>query len=284
MNKEIKENEYIGKESLIDIINEQLQKNNNDESGNHNPCKFYPSAAGSCSRKIVYSMMDYPKEGFDSRVLMIFENGTYMHNRIEHLLGDTGLMIAPELSFEKKEWRISGRSDAIIHNFLPHKSSNNIITLKEPIYEKDEEGNSVRDEKGNKTLLDEDIIYVGPDNDVMIVELKSISESGFNWIKKRGAKDNHIKQLQLYMYLTGIRMGMLLYENKNTQEMKEFFIEYDEKIAQEVVDQIIFVNKCVDENTLPPKEFDRTDFDCRYCDFKNICWPVKNEYSLDDVL
>jgi CRISPR/Cas system-associated exonuclease Cas4 (RecB family) len=275
--------DYMNMSSLTQIIHTQMKKNNEEESKKHNPCKFYPSSAGMCSRRIVYGMMDYPKEDFDGRVLMIFDNGTYMHNRIESVLEDTGLMIAPELSFKKEEWRVSGRSDAVIYNFLPHKSSSNIITLREPIYDLDEDGSHKRDEDGNRIITGYKDLYEGPDNDVMIVELKSISESGFNYLN-RGPKDNHKRQLHLYMYLTGIRAGMLLYENKNTQELKEFIIEYDEELAKEVVEQIIMVNKHVDENKLPEKEYNRTDFECRYCPYKNICWPVKNEFSLDDVL
>ena len=276
--------EYKNKTSLITIIHAQMKKENEAEKGKHNPKKFYPSSAGMCSRRIVYQMMGFPGDDPDGRLLLIFENGNYYHNRIETVLGNTGLLIAPELSFKKEEWRISGRSDAVIYNFLPHESSDNIITLTEPIYQLDDSGEAVRDEDGHRIETGTKTLFTGPDNDIMIVELKSISDSGFKYLDRTGGKDTHKKQLQLYMYLTGIKIGMLLYENKNTQEMKEYILPYDPVLAQEVVDQIILVNKCVDEGTFPDKEYDQLSFECRYCPYSNICWPIKNQFVIEDVM
>jgi CRISPR/Cas system-associated exonuclease Cas4 (RecB family) len=274
---------YYGRTSLTEVIHEQIRLNNQEESDNHDPCKFYPSSAGKCSRAIVYQMMGYEQEELDPRILLIMANGDMFHYRMESLFKDTGLLIAPELAFEKPEWRISGRSDAVIRNFLPHEPSNNIIKLYQPVYQLDEKGKPVRDERNKKIKIGEELIYEGPDNDVMIVELKSISAKGFENLE-RFPRVYHFKQLQLYLYLTGIKVGMLLYENKNTQELKEIYIPYNEEIAKEVVDQIILVNKCIDEGTLPPKEYEQNDFECRYCPYSHICWPLKNKYSLDDIL
>lgn len=274
--------EYYGETSVVNILHKQLAKNNESEKGKHNSCKFYPSSAGMCSRRIVYQMMGYPQETPDGRVLMIFANGNGMHSRIEDMLGETGLLISPEFSFKKDEWRISGRSDAIINNFLEHTPSSTIIKLDEPIYELDHEGKERRDKSGHRIQTGVKTIYEGPDNDVMILELKSISDKGFGYLGTTG-KDEHRRQLHLYMYLTGIRVGMLLYENKNTQEMKEFLVPYDPEFAQTVIDQIILVNKCIDEGTIPEKEYDNLSFQCRYCPYNSICWPIKNQYSLDDM-
>lgn len=276
-------NEYIGRDSIIQIIHEQMVKNNLAEAEKHNPEKFYPSSAGKCSRAIVYQMLGYKQEDFDGRTLLIFENGNGMHSRIEEILDHTGLLIAPEFSFEKPEWRISGRSDAIVHNFLPHETSGNIIRLEEPVYKIDLDGNYVRDENGNKEKEYDKLVYEGPDNDVLIVELKSIGDSGFNYLSK-GPKREHVLQLTLYMYLTGIRAGMLLYENKNTQHMKEFYIPYDVETAREIVNQVKYVNDFVDRRELPPREYDQTDFQCRYCNYNKYCWPATNTYTLDDIL
>ena len=275
------ENKYIGRESLIEIIHEQMKENNLIEADKHDPCKFYPSSAGKCSRAIVYQMLGYKQAEFEGRTLLIFENGNSMHNRIESILGQTGLLIAPEFSFEKPEWRISGRSDAIIKNFLPHEPSNNIIKLLEPVFLTDENGNTIR-ENNNKIKVEDRLIYEGPDNDVMIVELKSISDKSFGYLKE--GKLEHQLQLNLYMYLTGIRMGMLLYENKNTQEMKEYFVPYNVDLAKIIVSQILYVNDFVNRKELPPREFERSDFQCRYCGYKDECWPVKNIYYLENII
>lgn len=295
-------NKYIGSTSIVGILHDHLLGKNKYDP-NRDVCKFYPSSAGRCCRSITYQMLGYkPKADKDPRILMIMENGTYMHNRIEHMLDETGLMIAPELSFKKEEWRISGRSDAVVKNFLPHTPSETIITIQEPEYKKDENGRSIKDEGGNRIIEKYKHLYTGPDNGVIIVELKSISSKGFKYAPKK----DHLLQLHLYMYLLGIRMGMLLYENKDTQEMKEIFVPYDEELAKEVVSQVMKVNLYVDKYKLPEEEFQakysyfmvdgqlpeflqgdlparegqETDFQCLYCDYKHHCYPERNTYDV----
>lgn len=263
---------YSGRKSIIEMLHEQMQKNNQAEAHKHNPCKFYPSSVGKCLRAIVYQMQGYESKGMEGRILLILENGTYFHERIEKLFGATGTLIVPELPIRRPELRLSGRSDAVIKNILPHTPSENIIKLHAEVL------------KPDNTEPELELVYEGPDNDVILVELKSISDSGFNYLSK-GAKEAHIMQLQLYMHLTGIKQGCLLYENKNNQEMKEFFIGYDPVMSQKIIEKIIAANKHVDDVTLPEREYQRTDFECRYCDFREICWPVQNKYaSLDDVI
>jgi CRISPR/Cas system-associated exonuclease Cas4 (RecB family) len=173
-------------------------------------------------------------------------------------------MIAPELSIFSEELNISGRSDAIVQNYLPHEKSQDIITLKNPAGE---------------------VVYEGPESEILIIELKSINQRGFDWVvKKNEQKEEHELQLQLYMYLTGIKQGIVLYENKNKQELAEFPVKYDQKKIDYIVDKIKKINKHVEENTLPPREYVKTDFECRYCDYQDICWPKRKTYNLSDVL
>ena len=262
------ENKYYGHKSVIEILHEQIKVNNEEESKKHDPCKFYPSSVGKCLRAIVYQMQGYKAQEADARFLFICDNGTYFHERLEALFDTTGLLIAPEVSFKMPELRLSGRTDAIIKNFLEHESSNNIIKL----YKEDKETQK------------QDLLYEGSDNDIIIVELKSINDSGFNYLDRKGPKEAHVMQLMLYMHLTGIKQGMLLYENKNDQKLKEFFIGYDSVLAEKIMKKIHLANKHVDEKTLPPKEYEPSDFECRYCEYRNLCWPVKNKVTIEGLI
>lgn len=270
------DNKYFGRTSLIEILHEQIIENNKQESDKHDPCKFYPSSVGKCLRAIVYQMQGYVGAQPDGRLLLICDNGTYFHERIEKLFESTGLLIAAEVSFKVPELRLSGRTDAIIRNFLDHKSSSNIIKLYRTVKE-------INEETGEEIERDE-LVYEGPDNDVIIVELKSISDSGFKYIERTGPKQAHVMQLMLYMHITGIKQGLILYENKNDQRMKEFFIGYDPEMAEKIMNKIRLANKHVDEGTLPEKEFQRTDFECMYCEYKDLCWPVKSKITIEDIM
>lgn len=247
----------------IKIINEHLvekqKKNQRPKVEN-----FYPSSVGVCSRAIVYSMIGYPKKIPDERALLIFENGHSFHNRMEKIFRDAGVLIADELPIKNAELKISGRSDAII---------------RDPEY-------VAKDGESTITLLgfNGEALYEGVRDAVIIVELKSINDNGFsNRLSK--PKPEHVRQLQLYMHLTGLKRGILLYENKNNQNLKEFEVPYDADIASEVINKIKNVHTHVENKTLPDKEYERSSFECRYCDYKEICWPnnrVSN--SLDNVL
>lgn len=248
--------------SVINIINNHLVEKQKKSA--RIPDKFYPSSVGLCNRAIIYQMMGYPKKTPDERVLLIFENGHGFHNRMEKLFRDAGVLIADELPIKSEELKISGRSDAII---------------KDPEY-------IVGDDDPSISLagFNGETLYEGPRDAVIIIELKSIGDNGFNRLT-REPKLEHVKQLQLYLHLTGLKRGVLLYENKNTQELKEFKVDYDPVIAEEVIHKVKTIHAHMTDGTIPEKEFDRSSFECRYCDFKDICWPNNRvEASLDGVL
>ncbi len=188
-----------------------------------------------------------------------------------------GIMIAPELKLKDEELRISGRSDAIIWNFLKQEEGpidgDREIELYKPVY----------DNNGIET--GEELVYKGWASDVLIVEFKSAKERSYEeYTPKTKPQKKHEMQLQLYFYLTGIRAGLVYYENKNTQDQKYYYVQYNQKIVDEIVSDIKFVIQHIDQGTLPEREFQPTSFDCRYCDFRDICHPVINTYNLDEII
>lgn len=275
-------NEKYGDANLIDMVHKFLTEENQQrqqqryEDGRIG--KFYPSSVGNCKRKIAYQMMGYPGKPIPGRNLMIMDNGTYFHERMEDTFNRMGIMIAPELKLKDPELRISGRSDAIIWNFLKKEGEvypdDEVIKLYQPV--KDAEGNDTDEQE---------LVYEGLASDVLIVEFKSIKSKGYNdYVPKTKPQKKHEMQLQLYFYLTGIRQGMVYYENKDTQEQKYFHVTYNQSIIDEIVQDIKFVIEHIDQGKLPEREFQPTSFDCRYCDFRDICHPVSNNFNLDDII
>ena len=88
-----------------------------------------------------------------------------------------------------------------------------------------------------------------------VFELKSIKQEQFNKLARPMLE--HIYQAYVYMYMTGIPRAVILYENKNNQDLKEFVIERDEKIMNKVLTKIKSIIKYVTEyeskRALPPK-------------------------------
>lgn len=233
--------------------------------------KYYPSSVGQCRRKVAYQMMGYPGKPKDGKSNLILDNGTSFHNRMEKYFEDMGIMIAPELRLKDEQLRISGRSDAIIWNFMKREEpevDHNIY-----LYKPSDDDNN-----------EDELVYEGPASDVLIVEFKSIGSKGWGYLPKTKAKKEHEMQLQLYFYLTGVRHGMVYYENKDTQEQKYYMVEYNQSIVDQVIADIKFIIGCIDNGKLPDREFTPSDFQCRYCDFRDICHPVTNAYNLEDLI
>lgn len=273
-------NEKYGDANLVDMVHQFLveedQANQQKRYEDGRIGKFYPSSVGKCKRMIAYQMMGYPGKPKQGRNILILNNGTYFHERMEATFERMGIMIAPELKLKDEELRISGRSDAIIWNFMKKPDEviedDKVIKLYKPSY----------DEEGNET--GEELVYEGLASDVLIVEFKSSKEKSYNdYIPKTKPDKKHEMQLQLYFYLTGIRAGMVYYENKNTQDQKYYYVTYNKAIVDEIVADIRFVIAHLDNGTLPEREFQPTSFECRYCDFRDICHPVMNNYNLEEL-
>lgn len=226
--------------------------------------KFYPSSIGMSDHDIVLQMMGYIGKPERGETIMVLENGTSFHNRMEAIFEDMGIMIAPELSLKHEELCISGRSDAIIWNFLKEAD------------EPDGEIIEVKDLEGN-------IIYHGPENYVLLVEFKSISENGFYGLRKSKPKEAHEQQLQLYFYLTGIKKGIVYYENKNNQKAIEYIVDRDEEIIQGVVARIRKLLEHARTGNIPEPDYQPTDFKGRYSRFLDMAYPNMNPVSFADL-
>ena len=226
--------------------------------------KFYPSSIGQTDRDIVLGMLGYIGTPPRGEGILIMEKGTSFHNRMEAIFEDMGIMIAPELSLKDAELHISGRSDAIVWNFLREEDEpdGEIITLRNP---------------------ENEVIYHGPENYVLLVEFKSISEKGYYGLRKSKPKDEHMQQLQLYFYLTGITKGIVYYENKNNQKSTEYIVDRDEEIIHDVTSRIKRLVKMAEEGTVPEPEHVPTDFASRFSNYKDITHPNPNPFRFEDL-
>jgi len=63
-----------------------------------------------------------------------------------------------------------------------------------------------------------------------ILGLKSIGSYGFKLLNE--SRREHVHQLQLYLHFFKIAKGILLYENKDNHQLKEFEVAYNEELAR----------------------------------------------------
>jgi CRISPR/Cas system-associated exonuclease Cas4 (RecB family) len=119
-----------------------------------------------------------------------------------------------------------------------------------------------------------DSIIKLPDiDDYIIVELKSANDGKFNkMVKNNAPHKDYSDQIQLYMELLEMPYGIILVENKNDQEVLEFWIERDIEYGKELIKKIETVNEHVAQKKLPRREHPKYSYECKYCDFFEECW------------
>jgi len=106
--------------------------------------------------------------------------------------------------------------------------------------------------------------------DLYVLDIKSINGMIFNSLNE--PKSEHIDQIQLYLHFFKQKKGILLYVNKDTQELKEFFVDYNLQHAQSLLDTLVDLKEKIDANVIPPRIPGWPDYwECQYCQFKEIC-------------
>ncbi|PIX88682.1 MAG: hypothetical protein COZ30_00190 [Candidatus Nealsonbacteria bacterium CG_4_10_14_3_um_filter_36_16] len=106
--------------------------------------------------------------------------------------------------------------------------------------------------------------------ELYVLDIKSINGQIFKSLN--APKKEHINQIQLYLHFFKQKKGILLYVNKDTQELKEFFVDYDSEIAEGLLKELSNLKAKIDRNIIPSRIPGwPEDWQCQYCQFKEIC-------------
>jgi hypothetical protein len=76
-----------------------------------------------------------------------------------------------------------------------------------------------------------------------VLEIKSINTSGFYSMHE--PKPEHLIQINVYMFCLDIPRGCLVYENKDNQRLKEFYVRLDQSILDPVLEKIRLVQSWI---------------------------------------
>ncbi len=104
-----------------------------------------------------------------------------------------------------------------------------------------------------------------------VVDVKSIS-GRLNMNKMDKPKIEHYYQVQLYLHYFKIQKGILLYVNKDTQELKEFIFDYKPELVEKLLSWFERLKEKIESNIVPPRIPDYPEnWQCRYCSYKEVC-------------
>jgi len=111
---------------------------------------------------------------------------------------------------------------------------------------------------------------VSDGKELHVVDIKSMNSMIFrNLIEP---KEENVDQIQLYMHYFKVPKGILLYVNKDNQDLKEFIIDYDKERSENLLDKMTKLKKEIDKDVIPERllEYPKS-WQCQYCQFKEIC-------------
>jgi len=103
-----------------------------------------------------------------------------------------------------------------------------------------------------------------------VVDVKSMNSMIFRNLES--PKEENVDQLQLYLHFFKVKNGILLYVDKDTQELKEFLVEYDPARTRHLLNTLLQLKTKIDSNIVPDRLSEYPDnWQCKYCQFKIIC-------------
>ena len=106
--------------------------------------------------------------------------------------------------------------------------------------------------------------------DMYVLDIKSMNSMLFD--RLREPKPENVDQLQLYLHYFKVPKGILLYVNKNTLELREFVIGYDQNRCRSLIKSLELIKERIDNNIIPERLPDYPqNKQCRYCQFRSVC-------------
>lgn len=107
-----------------------------------------------------------------------------------------------------------------------------------------------------------------------VVEIKTMREESFAYRKFAKPPNYHLMQLVIYMKVLGKRLGILLYESKNSHELHAITVEPTPELiawADYAFDWMREVRKNWEDGNLPQKPYRSNSKVCKTCPIQKAC-------------
>jgi CRISPR/Cas system-associated exonuclease Cas4 (RecB family) len=254
-----------------------------------------PSAVSSCPRSNYFTRMGISSDGvIEPRLRRIFDNGHGVHDRLQGYLQDEGMLLMPEVPVWNSELKILGHTDGILRvnrftlAILEIKSINSNgyahLTTAKPEHQMQAQVYMYCLEELRKKLVTADT-----EKKYLALKKKLLSEYGklmdsfvvggskFTKEEKIAHKLEIMGKVIDILYNTPKRIDTMsvIYENKDTQDIKEYVIKWDDELVENIIDRYEYLNNCVINESLPPRPEEapnKSSQYCRYCNYKYQCW------------
>ena len=282
-------------ESLVAKIDKFLLKMPDESGEDRGHGMNSPSAVGYCIRSVVYGRMGIRKTSLTPpRLQRIFDNGNYTHDRLQTYLEKMGILKLREVPVWNEELQIMGHSDGLIAMTPMQLSILEIKSINDNGFGKliEAKPEHVRQAHVYMYCLEElrkqiTAHTVVKDRNLLKNKLAKKYEALMDTFVTDGSrftKEEKIKfKLEYLVKVLDLLAGtakpintvILLYENKNNQDLKSFTIKWDEEIIAEIKGLYAFLNICIKEDEIPDRPEGATGKSstmCRGCDYADKCY------------
>jgi hypothetical protein len=258
-----------------------------------------PSSIGKCLRARYYSRTLSEKDSgmINPRTRRIYDNGKYVHKRIQEYLLKQGMLLMDEVPVINEQYNIQGHTDGIV----ARGSELIVLEIKSIKMENFNELKDAQPEHKKQAhsylfCLEERRKYLRATYKNDVAFLKSGKERS----KYYESFYQHLKDGEKYTreekiaYQVGLNMKKdkilfkcaephtkcsILYECKNTQNLKEYLTSSKDATAKMEIKGILedctYLDRCVKDGTVPEREgTSKSCKMCHFCDFQNKCWVV----------
>jgi len=112
---------------------------------------------------------------------------------------------------------------------------------------------------------------------IYVTKIQCIDQNQFDQIVMKGAIKKHVIEIIVYLWLTEINDGILLYDNQNTNQYKIFHIKAYSPIIKSITKKCLRLIDFKMNGKIPERPYESSgSSECSQCEFFKTCWKENN--------
>lgn len=112
--------------------------------------------------------------------------------------------------------------------------------------------------------------------ELYVLDIKSMNSMIFRNLQE--PKEENVLQVQLYLHFFKISKGILLYVDKDRLGLKEFLVNYNPAIVDQLISGLTVLKKQIADNIIPARiPVYPSNWQCQYCQYLEVCRLGKGE-------
>lgn len=203
---------------LLAGVDDYLEKSAGFRS---DPGWFHPSALShQCDAFLAFAYLGLDGKGtMRARTRRILDNGTSRDEDVKRYLHYSGLSILKHWGGSPKERKLASAERYIE---IPHAR--------------------IRGEC-------DDVVFNRVTGETFVFEFKTMNND--EWKELRGPKSDHITQIQPYMFAKGILQAVIVYENKNDQQWRQFRVRFNGELWGSIITRTQNIIEMINSKQVP---------------------------------